>query len=157
MPQKGRKDRNVGKQQSSNPESPEDNALIIDPPHPALPANSANVWDSPDRFTAKVVFAEDKSLNRSASSTERIHWEEDLELKPEPPAPPPVLIPTPREWESKKLRDFINEGIEHFREYRLEEAKLCWTSALRIDPDCDAAKANLEILEQVLKGKDALH
>ena len=157
VPQPKRKARDEDKQWSHNSESPAQNAIRTEPPHSISTSSSATVWDSPDRFTAKIVFAEDKSLNRSATPSEQSQWEEELELKPEPPPPPPVLIPTPREWESKKLRDFINEGIEHFREYRLEEAKLCWVSALRIDPDCDAAKANLEILEQVLKGKDALH
>ncbi len=74
---------------------------------------------------------------------------DELVLKPEPSPPPEVRIPTKREERLNKLRGFVNAGIEHFKNQRLEEAKHAWILALRIDPNCEAAKKNLEVLESI--------
>lgn len=76
---------------------------------------------------------------------------DDLVLGPEPSPPPPVHIPTKREERAFKLRQLVNAGIDQFRNHQLEEAKHSWVLALRMDPHCDQAKRNLEVLESVIK------
>ncbi len=60
------------------------------------------------------------------------------------PTPPPVS-PT------REIRDFIVEGIEHFKNERYEQAKQCWSLALRFNPECHEARKYLRTLETLLE------
>jgi len=50
----------------------------------------------------------------------------------------------------EEIKLLIHAGVEHFKAKRLDEAKDTWSKALTLDPDCNEAKRNLAILEQVL-------
>lgn len=52
------------------------------------------------------------------------------------------------------VRMLVNEGVQNFRAHKFEKAKECWREALRLDPSCDQAQQNLEILStiQTVKG-----
>lgn len=50
-----------------------------------------------------------------------------------------------------QLRKMVNLGIEYYSEQYYEQARTCWLEALEIDPNCQQAKHNLDILYQTLE------
>lgn len=48
----------------------------------------------------------------------------------------------------RQVEELVEQGIAHFHAKRTAEAGRCWNRALRIDPDCVAAKKNIQLLEK---------
>lgn len=110
-------------------------------------ASKTSDQQSPTKVVNGAAFDRDRERPSELEDFEQ----EELTLSPEPPPPEEIRAPTPKERRDQKLKEFINEGVGHFKAHRLEEAKKAWTLALRIDDSCVQAKRNLTILEKVMK------
>ena len=56
----------------------------------------------------------------------------------------------PRLRKKDLVKMHLQEGVEHFKSQRLEEARRAWLKVLSLDSNCSEAKRNLAILEQVV-------
>lgn len=89
---------------------------------------------------------------RPVTTAKKDPWAPDLLLQPEPKfAAENAPAATRREIRERKIKELVATGIAEFRAYRLDSAKRAWVSALRLDPECSAAKRNLDILDSLTK------
>lgn len=158
-------ERPISLAQDSEVRSPLERSLI----KPAFRDRSD--WGGPRSIPSEVLRLQNE---RRPPKLVRDFSEEELALSPEPPLekrakeeqpknlldelfllPEEDLVVSdlPLEVRLAKVRELVEQGINQFKNYQLEEARVCWLRALNLDRNCTQALKNLKILERILKTK----
>jgi CheY-like chemotaxis protein len=95
-----------------------------------------------NRLQVHKTANENDSINSSLEEEQERKYETDSCESPE-------KSEGDAEKDAEWVRLLVNEGVQHFRSHKFEKAKECWQEALRLDPDCDQAQQNLEILSTI--------
>jgi len=74
----------------------------------------------------------------------------ELVLQPEPPPEPVIELLIGREKREAAVKKCLEQGLQAFRTRDFEKARESWLAALRHDTECEAAKNNLRVLQQIV-------
>lgn len=129
------------------------------PTRPSIHSRLQLIKDAtPSSAPATNEDSSDEALTRAALFEDSPDFsDEQLELRPEPEQGPLLRTPSPREQRESRVKNYVNSGIDYFREHKFHLARKAWELALRLDPRCAQAKYNLKILDELELQREKMH